>query len=1209
MADRVILNIMQLTPDISLDWSVGQVILDLYEVRPIQEGAPRHYAEGEIWRVYRVHHRGWNKDLAMMVPLVSAFESQLQKENVTRECETWVNLGLHPHTVSCHYVRRVGDVPMVLAEFMEGGSLKAWIDCRKLYVGGPEESLRRILDIAIQFAWGLQYAHDQGLLHQDVKPANVMMTAEGIAKVKGFGRVKARSVMGETAGVRGGQCILASYGGKTLAYCSPEQAQIAGLQKANADPARLPNLTHKTDIWSWALSVLEMFVGRPFWVDYNPGGLAGLLEPQALESYMRGEVENAAVNQMPDVIADCLRRCLRLESKDRPGNLREVVGELIALYRKCAQGEYGRSEPKAVKMDASSLNNRGLSLMDLGQADQALAVWDEALAKHPGHWETTYNWAIRLWRRGSLTDQSVVEALREAKSRQPGDWSAAYHLGLVHLARGDGESAKEVLDEAVRLGGDGEAEVALDCAHELSLEGGRCLRTFAGHTSVVSSVCLSGNGRLALSGSWDHTLGLWEISTGRHVRTFEGHKNFVDSVCLSGDGRWALSGSWDQTLRLWEVSSGRCVRTFEGHAHTVNSVCLSGDGHWALSGSFDHTVRLWDISSGHCVRTFKGHTDNVHAVCLSGDGHWALSGSEDKTLRLWEVSSGRCVRTFEGHMGGVRSVCLSGDGCWALSGSEDNTLRLWDVASGRCVWTFEGHAGEVDTVCLSGDSRWAVSGSFDQTIRLWEISSGRCVRTFEGHAEGVRSVCLSGDGCCVLSGSWDNTLRLWEVTAITTAAALQPPALLCSVRSAEEHLRTQARFADLIASAQQALEMGRSAEALRLAREARSLASCEIAPDALVVWNAVGLKGVRRGFRAGWCRRMFEGNTIFVDSVCLSRDGCWALSGSEQYEGVDHTLSLWEVSSGRCVRTFEGHTDSVCSVCLSGDGRWALSGSWDKTLRLWEVASGRCVRTFEGHTDSVCSVCLSGDGRWALSGSLDKTLRLWEVHSGRCVRTFEGHTGSVYSVCLSCDGRWALSGSCDHTLRLWEVASGSCVRTFEGHTGSVYSVCLSDDGSWALSGCHDKTLRLWEISSGRCVRTFEGHRHPVSSVCLSSDGCWALSGSHMTLGLWELDWELEAHDSADWHEGARPYLLNFLTLHTPPGGHWPNSRTLTEEEVQTTLTRSGRPLWNEEDFRQLMHTLACSGYGWLRPEGLRRELEKTAANWQGPPPLPQGQMP
>src|SRR5690606_22291803 len=103
------------------------------------------------------------------------------------ECATWINLGLHPHTVTCYYVRRLGGIPRVFAEYVEGGSLLDWLRTRRLYEGGPEAALARILDVAIQFAWGLGYAHVRGFVHQDVKPANVLLSQTGQVKVADFG--------------------------------------------------------------------------------------------------------------------------------------------------------------------------------------------------------------------------------------------------------------------------------------------------------------------------------------------------------------------------------------------------------------------------------------------------------------------------------------------------------------------------------------------------------------------------------------------------------------------------------------------------------------------------------------------------------------------------------------------------------------------------------------------------------------------------------------------------------------------------------------------------------------------------------------------------------------------------------------------------------------------------------------------------------------
>ena len=64
---------------------------------------------------------------------------------------------------------------LIFADYVEGGSLKEWIDSRKMYEGGPATALERMLDVAIQFAWGLHCVHELGVVHQDVKPGNVLM--------------------------------------------------------------------------------------------------------------------------------------------------------------------------------------------------------------------------------------------------------------------------------------------------------------------------------------------------------------------------------------------------------------------------------------------------------------------------------------------------------------------------------------------------------------------------------------------------------------------------------------------------------------------------------------------------------------------------------------------------------------------------------------------------------------------------------------------------------------------------------------------------------------------------------------------------------------------------------------------------------------------------------------------------------------------------
>ena len=97
-------------------WRVGYVVHDLYEVKQV-------YTGGGMGLVYRVHHRNWDIDLAIKSPRQSYFQTQDHRAAFIREAETWVNLGLHPHVVSCYYVRVLDEVPNVFVEHISGGSL------------------------------------------------------------------------------------------------------------------------------------------------------------------------------------------------------------------------------------------------------------------------------------------------------------------------------------------------------------------------------------------------------------------------------------------------------------------------------------------------------------------------------------------------------------------------------------------------------------------------------------------------------------------------------------------------------------------------------------------------------------------------------------------------------------------------------------------------------------------------------------------------------------------------------------------------------------------------------------------------------------------------------------------------------------------------------------------------------------------------------
>ena len=108
------------------------------------------------------------------------------------------------------------------------------------------------------------------------------------------------------------------------------------------------------------------------------------------------------------------------------------------------------------------------------------------------------------------------------------------------------------------------------------------------------------------------------------------------------------------------------------------------------------------------------------------------------------------------------------------------------------------------------------------------------------------------------------------------------------------------------------------------------------------------------------------------------------------------------------LQKLEGHTGTVHAVAFSTDGSLLASGSYDHTVRLWNPSTGQEVQTLEGHTGWVCAVAFSTDGSLLASGSDDHMVRLWNPSTGQEMQKLENISG-VATISFTIDNKTLLT--------------------------------------------------------------------------------------------------------------------------------------------------------------------------------------------------------
>jgi serine/threonine protein kinase/dienelactone hydrolase len=263
----------------------GKILADKYKVIEVA-------GKGGMGIVYKAEDTKLKRNVALKFLPPELTKNKEAKERFVLEAQAAAALS-HPNICTIHEINEEEGKSFIVMEYVEGQSLKAKID------KGPLE-IAEALDSAIHVAEGMEQAHKKGIVHRDIKSANIMVTDAGQAKIMDFGLAK---VKGGTLLTREGTTL------GTVAYMSPEQA-------------RGEDVDHRSDIWSLGIVMYEMLSGQlPFMGDREASILYSVVHEEA-------KPVTAWNPDIPPELQQIINRALKKKPEARYAFASEMLNDL-----------------------------------------------------------------------------------------------------------------------------------------------------------------------------------------------------------------------------------------------------------------------------------------------------------------------------------------------------------------------------------------------------------------------------------------------------------------------------------------------------------------------------------------------------------------------------------------------------------------------------------------------------------------------------------------------------------------------------------------------------------------------------------------------------------------------------------------------------------------------------------------------------------------
>ncbi len=527
----------------------------------------RLLGRGGFAEVYLGEHLRLKTQAAIKVLYTALEEDDI--ESFLREAQTVARLK-HPHIVRVFDFDVQDHTPYLVMDYLPNGNV------RRSHPKGTVLPLETIVSYVQQVASALQYAHDQQLIHRDVKPENMLLDQDNSIVLSDFGI----ALMAQSSRYRSTQEVAG-----TAAYMAPEQFQ--------GHPHRA------SDQYALGVVVYEWLSGdKPFHGTFSEIASQHMfVQPPPLHE------------KVPTLSTTVEQVVLTALEKDPHKRFATIQAFATALEQACqpAPAHQVASPTEVPPSNEPSLPSETVATVlptQLPQPtnvvtppSQSLQPTDVATPSSSLPQPTIAATPIPTPAVSPPSTEEPIPSSRPQPSKHRISRRAVV-AGLAGVAIASGSLAWLVLFQRPQGSSLSPHPTATlpptpspTPTHSGPSMGTTPLLTYRGHSAQVLAVAWSPDGKHIASTSVDATVQVWDAITGKNILIYHGHLGEVLAVVWSPDGKRIASGGGDHTVQVWDAATGGNVLTYQGHSDALFDVDWSPNGKNIASASVDKTVQ------------------------------------------------------------------------------------------------------------------------------------------------------------------------------------------------------------------------------------------------------------------------------------------------------------------------------------------------------------------------------------------------------------------------------------------------------------------------------------------------------------------------------------------------------------------------------------------------------------------------------------------